>query len=133
MIVVFIGVLVGWAWKPNWANLTPHSSSSPFKASRLKLKLNLQLTIFIFWVANTGFEKGISSPSSISISDSSCSSHLEEVKPVVVGDNDLDHLCRLVEEKDGGPAWIHMMDQSTPTMSYQAWRKDPEVLEWSNH
>ena len=40
---------------------------------------------------------------------------------------DADHLCRLVEEKDGGPAWIQMMDRSTSTMSYQAWRRDPEV------
>ncbi|GMP35378.1 hypothetical protein CsSME_00007836 [Camellia sinensis var. sinensis] len=123
-IAVFIGVMVGWAWKPNWANLAPHSLSSPSKASGLKLKL--LLSSFISWIFNTGFEKGVSCPSSISISDSSCSSHLEEAKPVVVGDNDLDHLCRLVEEKDDGPAWIHMMDRSTPTMSYQAWRRDPE-------
>ena len=42
-------------------------------------------------------------------------------------DEDLKHLCKLVEEKDGGPAWIHMMDRATPTMGYQAWRRDLEV------
>ena len=42
-------------------------------------------------------------------------------------EDDLEHLCKLVEVKDGGPAWIQMMDRSTPTMNYQAWRRDPEV------
>lgn len=47
---------------------------------------------------------------------------------VAVTEHDLLHLWKLVEEKDGGPAWIQMMDRSTPTMSYQAWRRDPEVF-----
>ena len=42
-------------------------------------------------------------------------------------ERDLEQLCNLVEEKDGGPAWVQMMDRSTPTMTYQAWRRDPEV------
>lgn len=48
-------------------------------------------------------------------------------KSNLVMENDLEHLCKLVEVKDGGPAWIQMLDRSTPTMSYQAWRRDPEV------
>jgi hypothetical protein len=44
-----------------------------------------------------------------------------------VSGEDLEHLYRLVEERDGGPAWIQMMDRSTATMGYQAWRRDPEV------
>lgn len=52
--------------------------------------------------------------------------HLEAEK-LVVTDADLRYLDGLVEEKDGGPAWIQMMDRSTPNMSYQAWRRDPEV------
>jgi len=39
-------------------------------------------------------------------------------------------LYKLVEEKDGGPSWIQMMDRSTSTMSYQAWRRDPEVASY---
>ena len=45
----------------------------------------------------------------------------------LLSERDLEHICKLVEEKDGGPAWIQMMDRSTPRMSYQAWRRDPEV------
>lgn len=45
----------------------------------------------------------------------------------IVTDVDLEHLYHLVERKDGGPPWKHMMDRSTPSMSYQAWQRDPEV------
>lgn len=55
------------------------------------------------------------------------SSELEGEKPAQLTEEDLKHLYRLVEEKDGGPSWIQMMDRSTSTMSYQAWRRDPEV------
>lgn len=59
------------------------------------------------------------------------SSKLETEKSSVVNVDDLKHLHNLVEEKDGGPAWIQMMDRSTPNMSYQAWRRDPEVESFS--
>ena len=42
-------------------------------------------------------------------------------------------MYKLVEEKDGGPSWIQMMDRSTSTMSYQAWRRDPEVASSAIH
>ncbi|KAB5531585.1 hypothetical protein DKX38_018255 [Salix brachista] len=44
----------------------------------------------------------------------------------LVTEEDLKHLNQLVEVKDGGPTWIHMMDRSTPTMRYEAWRRDPK-------
>lgn len=46
----------------------------------------------------------------------------------IVTEHDLQNLCKLVGEKDGGPAWIQMMDRSTPNMTYQAWRRDQEVF-----
>ncbi|KAL2325261.1 hypothetical protein Fmac_024319 [Flemingia macrophylla] len=45
----------------------------------------------------------------------------------LVTERDLLHLSKLVEERDGGPAWVQMMDRSTPTMTYQAWRRDPQT------
>jgi hypothetical protein len=56
----------------------------------------------------------------------SVSQHHKE-KPNVVTEEDLEHLCQLVEMKDGGPPWIHMMDRSAPNLSYQAFRRDPDV------
>ncbi|KAK7289726.1 hypothetical protein RIF29_03593 [Crotalaria pallida] len=40
--------------------------------------------------------------------------------------DNLHHLSQLVEEKDGGLPWIQMMGRSTPTMSYQARRREPK-------
>lgn len=48
-------------------------------------------------------------------------------RPLITNE-DLEHLCQLVERKDGGPPWKHMMDRSGHNMSYQAWQRDPEVL-----
>ena len=51
----------------------------------------------------------------------------EDGERLPVDTADLMHLWRLVEEKDGGPSWIHMMERNLPTMRYQAWRRDPPV------
>lgn len=51
----------------------------------------------------------------------------KEQEHPVVDQGDLVHLFKIVEEKDGGPSWMQMMDRSTSTMSYRAWRRDPEV------
>ncbi|KAF9622888.1 hypothetical protein IFM89_035121 [Coptis chinensis] len=37
-------------------------------------------------------------------------------------------LCQLVEVKDGGPAWIHMMDRSTPAMAVWPTKLGGEIL-----
>lgn len=55
------------------------------------------------------------------------SSEFQRESTIPVNEVDLQYISRLVTEKDGGPAWIQMMDRSTPTMSYQAWRRDLEV------
>lgn len=68
-------------------------------------------------------------------SQSACfsSSLIEKHENGLVTREDLEHLRRLVEVRDGGPSWQHMMSRSMPNMSYQAWRRDTQVLFWSNH
>lgn len=41
---------------------------------------------------------------------------------------DLEHLLYLLEAGNANMEWQSMMDKSTPNMSYQAWRHEPEVL-----
>ncbi|KAL0313113.1 UNVERIFIED_CONTAM: hypothetical protein Sradi_5710600 [Sesamum radiatum] len=142
-IAVVVGVLVGWAWKPKWANLNVDFLDSTakggesnnksrtvlpqFSASMPSLSsLKLQVPTCISWISDFGYEKDNSSLPSISSPEYSSSKSENEKSRLVNGD-DLRHLHRLVEEKDGGPAWIQMMDRSTPNMSYQAWRRDPET------
>ncbi|XP_022867897.1 uncharacterized protein LOC111387559 isoform X1 [Olea europaea var. sylvestris] len=142
-IAVFVGVLVGWAWKPKWASLKvdlidctakeQESSSSSgsgmvflqFPSIPSMNSLKLQVPSCVSSIFDFGFEKDTSSPPSIPSPDCS-SSKLEKERTGLVNEDDLKDLHQLVEEKDGGPAWIQMMDRSTPNMSYQAWRRDPE-------
>ncbi|XP_047315704.1 uncharacterized protein LOC124919502 isoform X1 [Impatiens glandulifera] len=132
-IAVFIGVLVGWAWKPKWANLAGDGlDSSSFSMGFVSLpnlnSLKLQFPGFISWIVDTN-ESSSSSSAPNSDDSSSSSSQVEGGgrKSCVVMEDDLRHLYQLVEEKDGGPDWIQMMDRSTARMSYQAWRRDPET------
>ncbi|XP_057969690.1 uncharacterized protein LOC131158814 [Malania oleifera] len=124
-IAVLVGVLVGWAWKPSWANLgrdvLDFFGSIPSVSS-----LKWHFPSCSSCVGDDGVAReSVSAPSAVS---SDCSSlRLETEKPLLVNKNDFQHLSELVEVTDGGPAWIQMMDRSTPNMSYQAWRRDPET------
>ena len=59
---------------------------------------------------------------------SSTSDHNKGQETLVFMDEDLENLCNLLHAKDGGPRWHQVMDHSTPTMYYQAWHRDPEVV-----
>ncbi|XP_011038005.1 PREDICTED: uncharacterized protein LOC105135031 [Populus euphratica] len=143
-VAVAVGVLVGWAWKPKWASNLSREILLDSKVSKEAKKggefsattssvipsfniLKFQLPSCVSWVADDGgFQKdSLSLPPTL---NSECSSSkMKKQKPDLVMEDDLEHLSKLVEVTDGGPAWIQMMDRSTPTMSYQAWRRDPET------
>lgn len=55
------------------------------------------------------------------------SSGLGKADNALVTFEDFEHLYHLVEKKDGGPRWKHMMDRSTHDMSFQSWQREPEV------
>ncbi|KAL1189500.1 hypothetical protein V5N11_019132 [Cardamine amara subsp. amara] len=108
-IAVAAGVLVGWVWRPKWAYLSGDESKLFPDSPKFFNPLNLQL------------------PTSILKTSSHVNPSLSsKEKSGFVTDDDFRHLWKLVEVKDGGPCWIQMMDRSTPTFSYQAWRRDPE-------
>ncbi|XVF28680.1 hypothetical protein REPUB_Repub15cG0051200 [Reevesia pubescens] len=50
----------------------------------------------------------------------------EEREQDIVTENDLAHLLHLLEGNDGEMEWQTMMERTTPNMSYQAWRHEPE-------
>ncbi|XP_022984573.1 uncharacterized protein LOC111482829 [Cucurbita maxima] len=139
-IAVIVGVLVGWTWKPKWANLgremLDSSGSDESKSTSTSFSLlgsipsfnslNFQMPSCLLSSFDGKDEKETSSFTSNSDSDLSLL-ELEGENLKVVNDDDLEYLWKLVEEKDVGPAWIQMMDRSTSNMSYQAWRRDPET------
>ncbi|KAI3843580.1 hypothetical protein MKX03_022405 [Papaver bracteatum] len=144
-IAVLVGVVVGWAWKPKWATLGKDKLDYTMsKASSLSVgfissppslnfgsmpcfnSMKAQLPSYIPWISDYGADKGKDLDAPVTSSDCS-SSEIEKEKPLAVTGEDLDYLSQLVEVTDGGPAWIQMMDRSTQTMSYQAWRRDRET------
>ncbi|KAK6254825.1 hypothetical protein SCA6_016130 [Theobroma cacao] len=58
----------------------------------------------------------------------SLSSQDEEGEQDIVTENDLAHLLHLFEGKDREMEWQSMMERTTPNLSYQAWRLEPEHL-----
>lgn len=137
-----VGIVIGWAWKPKWATFGQENlgctvskaldlsmPSSPSRSMMSPLK-GFSSAPCLFqgyeaWFINNAVQKRLS-PSPIEFDDRS-SSEPNEKKSDIVTEEDVEHLCRLVDMKDGGPTWIHVMDRSTPTMSYQGWRRDPKI------
>ncbi|KZV29930.1 hypothetical protein F511_28441 [Dorcoceras hygrometricum] len=141
-IAFLVGVTVGWAWKPRWASLgnrkfefsAPSSPSSliPSPVSgflstgKSVYSGKAKIQRFGSCLLKNGWEKEqVALPP---VETAVCStSELRKEDRVVVTDEDLEHLCHLVERKDGGPSWKHVFDRTTHDMSYQAWQRDPET------
>lgn len=49
-------------------------------------------------------------------------------KKVVVTNDDLAAFMKLIDCTDGGPIWQPLMERSITGMSYQCWRREPEVV-----
>ncbi|GMJ00502.1 membrane related protein CP5 [Hibiscus trionum] len=137
-IAFLVGILVGWAWKPKWAGqVTRKLSCALTKSLELSLpwspcfnSLNMQSDACESWAIDNGDQgKPLSvSPSEYDNCSIRCSTSVaNEGRSSVVTGEDLKHLWQLVEMRDGGPTWMHMMDRSTPNMSYHAWRRDPNT------
>ncbi|KAL2921674.1 StAR-related lipid transfer protein 7 mitochondrial [Bienertia sinuspersici] len=141
-----LGLVIGWIWRPRWWESldrsrfesllskfveysAPSSTSKGFPSIQSFTPFTMKFSSSKGQAAgdDIGINKDIVSLQS-SFGDSSCSSsELKGEEHPGVNGSDLVHLYKLVEEKDGGPSWIQMMDKSTPTMSYRAWRRDPET------
>ncbi|KAM1254231.1 hypothetical protein ACFX2J_042010 [Malus domestica] len=136
-LALLVGVLIGWSWKPKWAFSgndkdklgCPVPNAFDFSSA---LCLNCFESLVSQGCEARCMGKGIQktpsvSPPATEFDEGSSTSQLNEEKPTVVTEEDLEVLSELVDMKDGGPPWIQMMDRSTPTMTYQGWRRDPKV------
>ncbi|KAJ3706215.1 hypothetical protein LUZ61_009920 [Rhynchospora tenuis] len=113
-IALAVGLFVGWAWRPSWAVEKLGFQNSDSSANEEKNRVGSSVNLPSRGSTMEGKEVIVSRP-------------MTPKKELAVSESDLDHLCRLVEERDGGPTWHKMMEKSLPTWSYQAWRRDPEA------
>lgn len=131
----FIGIIVGWVWKPRWIssgdckfdwpaveNQTAGSKQNPQQQSA-------QIGDDVGFGSSSVGRKIAKEPFKFPSTDNpSCSSSVvKKEENHLLTDEDLKRLWHLVEKRDGGPQWKHMMDRSTSTMTYQAWQRDPET------
>ncbi|KAK8916903.1 hypothetical protein KSP39_PZI022835 [Platanthera zijinensis] len=133
-LAVFVGLVVGWAWRPRWAaglvgpgKFSSHAAntmeSSHFsvlhlsfpRLDSLRAQLPSCITCLMPELGYDGKETTLD-----------LGSPTQDKVKLDVTLEDLQNLHNLVETTDGGPAWIHMMEKSLPGMSYQAWRRDSE-------
>jgi hypothetical protein len=113
-LAALVGLLIGWAWRPRWAAplvAVPHQPEP--QAPALPPQQPAPATADKLTLLPRAKEMALAAP-------------VEDAE-LAVNAADLKHLRRVVDEKDGGPAWIHMMDRTLPTFRYQAWRRDMEV------
>ncbi|KAH9682225.1 START domain-containing protein [Citrus sinensis] len=104
-LAVMIGLVIGWSWRPRWTGLV-------FLGLRSKFR-------FIWTAAPPGF-----GARRLWLAFTALTAEKEQH---VVTENDLEHLLQLLERKDGEMEWQTLMEKSTPNMTYQAWRCEPET------
>ncbi|XAR71579.1 hypothetical protein NMG60_11017919 [Bertholletia excelsa] len=133
-IAFLVGVVAGWAWKPRWVNSGQAGkvdcSAAVAVCSGLKGQASRQSFDSTPRFSSGAVEDGLNSlrASVPVVQDRYCSSpEIKKEESLHVTEGDLEHLCLLVERKDGGPQWKHMMDRSTPSLTYEAWQRDPET------
>ncbi|KAK2972788.1 hypothetical protein RJ640_028316 [Escallonia rubra] len=144
-IAFFLGIMVGWAWKPRWASfdICKFDGSAPSSPPALipspvkmgfgstqnfdSIKVRTPNPSFASSIVDTGVDDTAQLALQLNENPNCSSSHLQKDECRVVKEEDFEHLCHLVERKDGGPPWKHIMDRSSPRMSYQAWQRDPEI------
>lgn len=154
-VAVMIGLVIGWSWRPRWSGLVFLGFRSKFRflwtappgfgARRLWFAFTAVSAFSVgrrLW-CNYFFkqkrDQSETSPASVPPPPPPRNEIAQQIFPVspsvdapkgmrdVVTEKDLDHLLYLLEGKVGDVVWQNMMERSTPSMAYQAWRHDPET------
>ncbi|KAH9322698.1 hypothetical protein KI387_017337 [Taxus chinensis] len=143
-LAVMMGLIVGWSWKPRWAGLIwlgmrskvrfAWTAPPGFGARRLWFAITALSAYPVLKKLWSDYNDPKTMDEDATEPDSKSTDVIPEEWTSLVGKEqaavtheDLKNLCHLLEIKDGGPAWQEIMNRSTPTMTYQAWRYEPET------
>ncbi|KAI3833754.1 hypothetical protein MKW92_017145 [Papaver armeniacum] len=128
-----LGLVLGWSWKPilfpcfDTTN-SKNSNHTCLLISSLASTLNQRFVLpFHSWISTVAADSYSNDDPIAASPDEYCSSSPEPGKSVAVTSEDVEHLCQLVEGRDGGRPWTQILERHTPTMLYQAWHRDPEI------
>ncbi|VVB01157.1 unnamed protein product [Arabis nemorensis] len=148
-LAVMIGLLIGWSWRPRWTGLIYLGFRSKlrflwtappgFGARRLWLAFT---ALSAFSVCRTIWSRRDTTADKSTTGSASSQTPGEETLQTdetrdgdnttvkeedIVTESDLEHLLKLLEVGNANMEWQSMMDKTTPNMSYQAWRHEPET------
>ncbi|KAI9119464.1 hypothetical protein K1719_009340 [Acacia pycnantha] len=150
-LAVMIGLAIGWSWRPRWTSIVFIGCRSKFRllwtappgfgARRLWLAFTALSAFSVcrsIWSNFRGNRKGQaelpSQSGNVAAGTEEESSELAgpcvkigEKEPDIVNQNDLEHLLYLLEGKNGMMDWESLVQISTPNMSYQVWRHEPQT------
>ncbi|KAF5176912.1 Polyketide cyclase/dehydrase and lipid transport superfamily protein [Thalictrum thalictroides] len=150
-VAVMIGLVIGWSWRPRWTGLVflgfrsrlrfLWTAPPGFGARRLWFAFTAVSAFSVgrrMWFNFKGKrdESDRSESGEVALSRSESREHISginlnmevpEGQHDIVTKKDLDHLLYLLEGNIGDVAWQNMMERSTPSMAYQAWRHEPET------
>ncbi|XP_054822809.1 LOW QUALITY PROTEIN: uncharacterized protein LOC129321098 [Prosopis cineraria] len=148
---VMVGLVIGWSWRPRWNSIVflgfrckfrlLWTAPPGFGARRLWLAFTALSAFSIcrtIWSNFRGKGKGQAGQSvNVAAEISKTGEESSEVagpgvkigekEHDIVNQNDLDHLLYLLEGKNGTMDWQSLMQISTPNMSYQVWRHQPQT------
>uniref|UniRef100_A0A1D1YN27 StAR-related lipid transfer protein 7, mitochondrial n=1 Tax=Anthurium amnicola TaxID=1678845 RepID=A0A1D1YN27_9ARAE len=152
---VIIGLVIGWSWRPRWTGIVFLGLRGRLRPARLLWALPPGLGAGRIWLAFTALSalslcrrlwnsfKGKRDGPAVGAAGSDA----DEAAPVqlaessgfredkytserehdILTDKDLQHFLHLLDDKVGDAAWQHMMEHTTKSMFYQAWRREPKV------
>ncbi|CAN6884075.1 unnamed protein product, partial [Brassica oleracea] len=125
-VPIMIGLLIGWSWRPRWTGLVylglRFLCTVPpgFGARRVWLAFTALSVCRTLWSRlGSSDKKSEESGETEAISRVSDTEDTEK-------EQDLEHLLHLLEAENANMEWQSMMDKSTPNVSYQAWRHEPQ-------
>lgn len=143
-LAVMIGLLVGWSWKPRWAGLICLGMRSKirfawtappgFGARRLWFAITALTAFPVLRKLWSNFSDSKAKGDDPTLQESASTeltppegTSLRGKEQAVVSDEDLENLLHMLQVKDKGPAWQQIMNRSTATMTFQAWRYEQET------
>lgn len=145
-VAVMIGLVIGWSWRPRWTGLVflglrsklrfAWTAPPGFGARRLWLAFTALSAFSVCRTVWSNFKRRSKASPATATSEISAEGNSHNTGRAtkaegrvqdIVTENDIEHLLHLLEGNDGEMEWQSMMGRSTPSMSYQAWRHDPET------
>ncbi|CAH9077256.1 unnamed protein product [Cuscuta epithymum] len=133
-LAVVVGLLAGWAWKPNWAKLDgavnwvssimpsssfPWFSSFPVELGSVQNLTNFQLPSLITWSDEN--ETPEVTPVQRALQPS-------VAKPYILTEKDLLELHQLLEEEIDGPCWVKVLERSDTNIRFKGHRRNSKVI-----